>query len=284
MLEPTRDADGYAHIVSLSGGKDSTAMALRLRELYPDMFYQFVCTPTGDELPEMFDHWRRLAELLEQPIVPLVTQTLEASNAQEACLPNFQRRHCTRKLKLEPYKRHLANCMPAVSYVGLRVDEKGREGMDFAKHGSDVALAAPGGVTQRYPMQDWGWTIGDVMNYLYERGVEIPERTDCGRCFYQTISEWWRLWKYHPDHFAAAEAEEARIGHTYRMPVFGFDDDGNKVHVLKQKAGFTYVACHRDSWPAYLRDMRRMFELGYVPKGADQMDLFRQSTCRTCTL
>ena len=43
------------HVVALSGGKDSTALALRLHELNPKVDYTYVCTPTGDELPEMFE-------------------------------------------------------------------------------------------------------------------------------------------------------------------------------------------------------------------------------------
>jgi predicted PP-loop superfamily ATPase len=48
------------HIVALSGGKDSTAMALRLRELHPDVPYRFIITPTGNELPTMDAHWAKL--------------------------------------------------------------------------------------------------------------------------------------------------------------------------------------------------------------------------------
>ena len=47
------------HIVALSGGKDSTAMTLRLAKVEP-RDYRYVITPTGDELPEMYDHWRGL--------------------------------------------------------------------------------------------------------------------------------------------------------------------------------------------------------------------------------
>ena len=47
------------HVVALSGGKDSTAMALRLAEIEPQD-YVYLCTPTGDELPEMEQHWNGL--------------------------------------------------------------------------------------------------------------------------------------------------------------------------------------------------------------------------------
>jgi tRNA(Ile)-lysidine synthase TilS/MesJ len=48
MLE--RDADGVLHIVALSGGHDSTALSILLKETEPRP-YNYVCTPTGDELP-----------------------------------------------------------------------------------------------------------------------------------------------------------------------------------------------------------------------------------------
>ena len=60
--------DDKTHIVALSGGKDSTALALRLKEIEPRN-YIYVCTPTGDELPEMIAHWHKLSSLLGQPIL-----------------------------------------------------------------------------------------------------------------------------------------------------------------------------------------------------------------------
>ena len=50
------DENGVMHVVALSGGHDSTALALLLNEREPRP-YNYVCTPTGDELPEMFEHW-----------------------------------------------------------------------------------------------------------------------------------------------------------------------------------------------------------------------------------
>lgn len=243
------------HVVALSGGKDSTAMAVLLKEREP-RDYTYVCTPTGDELPEMFEHWRRLGVLLEKPILPIMHTTgLNGIIEQEQCLPNNRLRFCTRILKIEPYHRWLAAQAaksPVVSYVGLRADEEGRAGGAYG----DIP-----GVTMRFPLREWNMDEADVLAALEQRGIAIPERTDCARCFHQRLGEWWRLWREHPDIYADAEAQEERFGHTFRNP-------------------------SRDSWPAKLSEMRTRFERGEIPPRTRlQQDLFRSAgQCRVCTL
>lgn len=153
------------HVVALSGGKDSTAMALRLAEVEP-RDYMYVCTPTGDELPEMFAHWRKLGEMLGRPITPVIGGTLKGLVKQWNALPNWRQRWCTRALKIEPYAAWLMKQpKPVVSYVGLRADEPEREGGDYAN--------VPD-VTMRFPMREWGWGLADVLSYLEQRGITIP--------------------------------------------------------------------------------------------------------------
>ena len=261
MIE--RDQDGIAHIVALSGGKDSTAMALRLRETMDvDIPLNYVCTPTGDELPPMLDHWARLVELLGQPIIPLNTKSFRQMCEHEKALPNWRMRFCTKLLKIQPFKRFLVSQVPCISYVGLRADETDRDGANYGSdhHGGSVVLSTEGAFVQEYPLRDWGWGLAEVKSYLDQCGVVIPERTDCARCFYQTLGEWWLLWKQYPEIFKDAELQEIEMGATFRSP-------------------------QRDSWPADLASMRRKFESGEVPRNTkQQLDLFRQSMCRACTL
>lgn len=249
------------HIVALSGGKDSTAMALRLMEVEP-RDYQFVCTPTGDELPEMIAHWKKLGDLLGKPILPVTNgKSLQGLIRDQTMLPNHRARWCTRMLKLEPYYRWLATMRPAVSYVGLRADESGRPGMNFPEDE---------GIQVRFPMQEWGWTVQDIFAYLDQRGVKVPARTDCARCYHQTLGEWWRLWKLAPEIYEEALQQEEWVsserGETY-----------------------TFRNPQRDNWPAGLRDLRAEFELGKIPpRTVQQIDAFhgeqRRSMCRVCSL
>ena len=237
------------HVVALSGGKDSTALALRLREVEPDRDYTYVCTPTGDEPDAMFAHWRMLGELLGKPLVPIMHPLgLNGLIAQQRALPNYRQRWCTRILKIEPYRAWLAQHTPCVSYVGLRADEEGRAGGAY----DDI-----GGVTMRFPLREWGWGLEEVLDYLKQRGIAIPKRTDCDRCFFQRLHEWYELWRDHPDKFAHAENQEREIGHTFRSP-------------------------GRDTWPAALSGLRAEFESGRVPK--QRRDALAELQCRVCSL
>lgn len=237
------------HIVALSGGKDSTAMALRLAEVEP-RDYTYICTPTSNEPDAMFAHWRHLSELLGKPIIPVVGGTLIGLIRKQQALPNVWMRWCTRMLKIAPYAAWLQQHAPCTSYVGLRADEDEREGGDYA----DVP-----GVTMRFPMREWGWTVRDVWAYLDARGVTIPERTDCKLCFFQKLGEWHTLWRDDPAGWAEGEQLEAETGHTFRSP-------------------------GRDSWPAAMKDLRAEFERGNAPKGALQRDLFADLKCRVCRI
>lgn len=261
LTDPWRDEQGRAHVVALSGGKDSTAMALALMEREPRE-YQFVCTPTGDELPEMIAHWRRLGELLGAPPLPVTSgHSLHSLIEKWKALPNNRQRWCTRVLKLEPYYRWLDGITPVVSYVGLRADEEGRGGMEFPSGGE---------IEVRFPMREWGWGERHVWEYLDARGVSIPARTDCARCYHQTLGEWWRLWHDHPDMYADAEAQEAWVSAERGKPI-------------------TFRNASRDTWPAALKDLRKKFEAGHVPPNTVTTDdLFqggrRKTMCRVCSL
>ena len=224
-------------------------MALRLREIEPRE-YVYVCTPTGNELPEMFAHWRKLAELLETPITPIIGGTLEGIIEEQGMIPNFRARFCTRLLKINPWAAFLMRQdRPVTSYVGIRADEPAREAGDYSR--------VPGAV-MRYPLREWGWGLSHVINYNDSKGVVIPIRTDCALCFWQTLGQWYNLWRDNLAMWMEGEAIEERLGHTFRSP-------------------------GRDTWPVPMKGLRARFESGDIPPGADmQSDLFSTQQCRVC--
>lgn len=243
------------HIIAISGGKDSTAMALRLKELNPDIDYDYIITPTGDELPEMVDHWARLERILGKSFIRLTTpenSTLHTLICEHKMLPNHRARWCTITLKIEPVIDYFKT-LPSgsVQYVGLRADEPERKGL----YGDDILV--------KFPMREWGWGLTDVMNYLNEKGICIPKRTDCARCYAQRLTEWHALWRDQPEIFDHAEQQEMWVSEYRQKPC-------------------SFRSPSRDLWPAQLKDLRKEFENGRIPRGQKKYD--ERDTCRICRL
>ena len=251
------------HVVGLSGGKDSTALAFALKERHPEIEFEYLCTPTGDELPDMLAHWEMLECRLGKKIQRVTLRRMDRAvtltdliNEQET-IPSHRMRFCTRMLKIQPtldwIKMQKIKGDSVILYVGLRADEEERKGI----YSEEVEC--------KFPFREWGWGIKDVWVYLQKIRIKIPKRTDCARCYAQRIGEWYHLWKYYPDIFADAERQEDMIGHTFRRP-------GN------------------DSFPAALRELRREFEKGRIPKSIkeSQIALFdveeSDQSCRVCRL
>lgn len=250
-----RDADGKYHVIALSGGHDSTCLAALLVDTEPRV-YNFVCTPTGDELPAMFEHWRMLGERFGRRIIPVMAGTLKSEIARQQSLPNFRQRWCTRRLKIEPFRgvlKALTAVAPVVSYVGLRADEEGRAGGAY----SDID-----GVEMRFPLREWQMGDPEVLSTLNQLGIHCPDRTDCARCYHQRIGEWFELWRDHAALFDDAIADEERTGYTFRT-------------------------IGRDTWPTALKDMKAAFESGRVPEiSLRKMARERMMSggCRVCAL
>lgn len=235
------------HVVAISGGKDSTALALALAEREP-RDYEYICTPTGDELPELFEHLDRIEVMLGKPLVRLgVGKDLYQLIDEMEMLPNFRARFCTRILKIEPAIAYM-QALPSgsVMYVGLRADEEEREGI----YGDDVRCD--------FPFRRWGWNIEDVYGYLESRGVCVPKRTDCAVCYHQRIVEWRNLWRDHPELYWKGVSIEERYGHTFRSP-------------------------GRDTWPVALRDLAAAFESGRKIRGEEKFNA-EKDRCRVCSL
>jgi hypothetical protein len=183
------------HIVALSGGKDSTAMALRLAEIEP-RDYAYVITPTGNEPPEMEAHWAKLEVLLGNPLTRLAVfegDGLQALIRQEGMIPNFRARFCTRILKIEPM-------------------------ISFLESHCEGIYGNIAGVQTDHPLRRWGWGVEDVIGYLDDHGVTVPTRTDCELCFFQRIIDWKRLKRDRPAMFSKGIEIESERGATFRSP------------------------------------------------------------------
>ena len=123
------------HVIGISGGKDSAALAIHLRDKYPQLDLIYYFCDTGKELDETYQLIERLEGYLGKSITKLEPEEAIQSgknpfdyyyNAYRGYLPSNVARWCTKKMKLEPFEKFVGDS-PTVSYVGIRGDED-REG------------------------------------------------------------------------------------------------------------------------------------------------------------
>jgi hypothetical protein len=191
------------HILGLSGGKDSTALAIFMRDKVPDMEYVFC--DTDKELDETYEYLARVEAYLGKKIVHLNAKAgfdhwLEVYGGY---LPAPDMRWCTKMLKLRPFEEYVGNG-DVISYVGLRADEN-RKGY----------ISTKPNIRAVYPYKEYGIDYAGVMKILEESGIGMPPYLKWGRthsgcyfCFFQKPIEWVRLLETHPDQFEKAQAYE----------------------------------------------------------------------------
>jgi hypothetical protein len=191
------------HILSLSGGKDSAALAIYMRDRVPDMEYIF--SDTRKELPETYEYLERISSYLGKEVTRL-NADVGFDHWYEmygGMIPSNHRRWCTRALKLKPFEKHCGDD-EVVNYVGLRADED-RSG--YISHKPNIKAV--------YPFKEDGLILRDIEGILRSSGVGMPPYTKWGRtrsgcyfCFYQQKIEWVRLKETHPDLYDKAKAYE----------------------------------------------------------------------------
>ncbi|WP_129627262.1 phosphoadenosine phosphosulfate reductase family protein [Candidatus Oscillochloris fontis] len=194
------------HIVNLSGGKDSTALAIFLRDKIPQVEYLFC--DTHKELSETYEYLDRLSAYLQRPIIKLNAQRGfdHWLDMYGGMLPSAQVRWCTRKLKIEPFENYVGSEI-VWSYVGIRADEA-RSGYVSTKPN----------IHPIFPFKEFGLGLGDIERLLEESGLGLPsyyewrQRSGCFFCFYQRNSEWVGLMERHPELFAQSKAYESERG------------------------------------------------------------------------
>ncbi len=187
------------HILSLSGGKDSTALAIYMRDRVPEMEYAFC--DTGEELPETYEYLDRLEVYLGKQINRLNPDRPFQHYLQvyRGVLPDARTRWCTRKLKIEPFEQYVGNDH-CYSYIGIRADESNRKGY----------ISTKPNIIAKYPFIEAGITKRDVFQILKESGLGLPKyydwrsRSGCYFCFFQRRNEWVGLLENHPDLYKQA--------------------------------------------------------------------------------
>ena len=193
------------HICGISGGKDSSALAIHLRQTRPELNIEYFFCDTGAELPETYDYLGKLEAVLGQPIARLNAERPFSHYfaMRRGMLPSPQVRWCTADMKIKPIERWVGDD-DCVSYVAIRADESNRKGYVSTKPN----------IRAEFPFKDAGIGYEDVLRILDEAGIGLPSyyewrtRSGCYFCFYQRKSEWVGLGERHPELYARAVAIE----------------------------------------------------------------------------
>src|SRR5262245_30126600 len=198
------------HVLGLSGGRDSAALAVFMRQNYPELDSEYFFTDTGKELPEVYEFLGHLEGFLGKPILRLNPDRdfdfwLQRYNN---FLPSPQTRWCTRQLKLRPFEQWIRPMLEAgimvTSYVAIRADEDYREGYNSKRENLTIKL----------PFKDAGVDKAGVLEILESSGLGFAKyyswrtRSGCTFCFFQQKIEWVGLMERHPEAFEQAKAYE----------------------------------------------------------------------------
>ena len=185
------------HIVSLSGGKDSTAMVLIMIEkgMHID---EIVCCDTGMEFPEMYDHIKKLEDYINKPITILkakysfeyyLGKHVKKNGQIGYGFPDFRNRWCTTLLKQNIMRTY---CRGHIEYHGIALDEKHRA----KKNKTNRNI--------RYPLVDWKITEKQALEFCYKKGFkwnglyEKFKRVSCWCCPLSRLGELKTLYFEYP--------------------------------------------------------------------------------------
>lgn len=205
------------HMVSFSGGKDSTAMLLRLLEEGRPVDLILFCD-TGLEFPQLYDHIRKVEQYIGREITvvkckddfeylfarkPIKRKKL----TQNAVRYGMERdgyswagpkmRWCTQLLKDGPREKYLSTLKEkyeVVEYIGLAADE-----------GYRLQRKCNQRPNIRLPLVEWGMTEADCLQYCYDRGFDWAglytkmKRVSCWCCPLQSLKELRVLYREFPE-------------------------------------------------------------------------------------
>lgn len=216
-------------VVSFSGGKDSTAMLLRMIEL-GEHIDEVVCCDTYKEFPAMYRHIEKVKKVVEDAGIKFTR--LKNENTFDYYMFDHTRvrgknkdklgygwatvrnRWCTTTLKQWIVQRHLKEIKKdkmLVQCVGLAADEQYR-----------LERAANKRAGNRHPLVEWGWTEADCLKYCYEQGYdweglyEIFDRVSCWCCPLKSLEELRKLREHFPDLWEELRDMDKRAWNQFR--------------------------------------------------------------------
>ena len=155
------------NILGISGGKDSAALAIYLKQKYPNLKIEYYNSDTGCELAETellidrlsayLGNIKRLRAAEDSPEPTPFEHFLKATGG---FLPSPQARWCTKKMKLDEFERYVGDDY-AVSYVGIRGDED-----------RDGYVSSKPNIQSVFPFRRNIWSVDVINKFLHKENQE----------------------------------------------------------------------------------------------------------------
>ena len=201
--------DDSVFIVSMSGGKDSTALALAMREA--EIPCRYVFADTGWEAPETYEYLATLERILGITIDRVRSEKggMVETARHRAGFPHRTGRWCTTELKVWPLRAyHDAIDADTVSVVGIRAEESAaRAAMSDFEY------------DDRWRGYVWrpimGWSVADVLAIHHRHGVPVNPlykrghgRVGCYPCINENKSGVALIAKHSPERIDEIDALE----------------------------------------------------------------------------
>jgi len=219
-------ADYMDYFVSFSGGKDSTAMLLRLvEEGWP--ITEIIFSDTGMEYPQTYAHIDKVEQYIGRPIVRLQpTHSFEEimfdhvytrgpnKGLRGKGWPTFKIRWCTgffKETTINSYlKKYLSRYKHRVQYIGFSTDEIKRSQRGAARG------------DRRYPLIGWDMSGDDALTYCRDRGFhwdglyDYFDRVSCWCCPLQSTHSLRILWRFFPELWARLKEMDSRARNRFK--------------------------------------------------------------------
>lgn len=279
------------HVISISGGKDSAALTVYLKEKYPDREFKYLFFDTEEELEDTYHYLNKIESSLgikvdyKKPDKSFKELLLEHNDY----LPSPMERWCTRKMKLETFLKTMKEFQDYTiyNYVGIRADEN-REGL----------IPTEENIITVMPFKEDGITLDDVKRILDDAGIGLPKyydviydekydieyfrsRSGCYFCFFMRQIEWVWLYEQRPEEFKKAmEFEKSGYSWIKDMPLYELIQPEN---IDKIKKSYKRLEELKKKQP--IKNGTMMQEMEFISQH-DKMieDIEKDKLCTMCTL
>jgi len=186
-------------VVCFSGGKDSTAMLLRMMELEERIDY-IIFADTGFEYPELYDYIKRIEKVIGREIIILKPK----KSFDEWFFGKLVSGKNEGKMRGFPFYLGACYWMRESKYNTVRDFCKGKDVIKCYGIASDEENRVQKEKNLRYPLIEWGWTEQDCVNYLNKKKLLNPlyinfKRLGCYFCPKQKDYFLWLTWKNYPE-------------------------------------------------------------------------------------